>query len=87
MWEVVKDQTLSDASKKATLLDFDRVLGLGLAGLKKLEIPQDVQQLIDEREQARKSKDFALSDRLRADIESRGYAVKDTANGPVVEKI
>ena len=87
MWEVVKDQALGTADKRATLLDFDRVLGLGLADLKKIEIPQEIQQLVDEREQARKSKDFALSDKLRADIESQGYIVKDTADGPVVEKI
>lgn len=80
---------LAPASKLATVLDFDRVLGLGLAQAKDFvileitfsELPTEVQALALARETARKNKDFNESDRLRDEIKSRGYTVEDTKNG------
>src|SRR3990167_4925763 len=40
--------------------------------------------LADEREAARKNKDFARSDTLRTQIESKGFIVKDTSAGPEI---
>ncbi len=86
MWELVKDADIPSVDKKATLLDFDRVLGLGLAELKREDIPAEITALAHAREQARQEKDWTCSDELRGEIESQGYTVKDTDNGPVVEK-
>ena len=80
---------LEPASKLATVLDFDKVLGLGLAQAKESvtleitfsELPNEVQALALARETARKNKDFSESDRLREEIKSRGYTVEDTKNG------
>jgi len=82
-WDVIKDGNMSDADKKATILDFDKVLGLGFANLKEtdmIEMPEEVLQLVKEREQARKEKDFKKSDELRAQINSLGYKVYDKTN-------
>lgn len=49
-------------------------------------IPADIQQLIDARAAARAAKDFAASDRLRAEIETKGYEVRDTKGEQVVKK-
>lgn len=87
MWEVLKDTVLPAADKRATLLAFDAVLGLGLAELKADEIPVDVLALAQEREAARKSGDFFTSDRLRDKIKALGYEVKDTVDGPKVTRI
>lgn len=78
VWGVVKSD-LSVADKQATLLDFDRVLGLGLAGWKPEKVPADVKKLADERWKARAKKDWATSDALRSKIEEMGYEVKDGA--------
>jgi len=51
-----------------------------------LDVPADVQVLVDQRATARTSKDFAGSDRLRAEIERLGYEVRDTGEGQVVKK-
>jgi cysteinyl-tRNA synthetase len=75
--------------KLATVLDFDKVLGLGLADAQKFvvseiafsELPDEVQALALARETARKDKDFKESDRLRDEIKSRGFAVEDTKEG------
>ncbi len=49
-------------------------------------IPADVQKLFDDRQQARAHKNFALSDSLRKEIESRGFMVEDSAKGTRVVK-
>jgi len=66
LWELLKSNYPTDAKKK-TLLEFDRVLGLGLAKIKKkkLSIPKAVKDLAEQREKARKKKDFSTADTLR----------------------
>jgi cysteinyl-tRNA synthetase len=82
----MKDENMSDADKKATILDFDRVFGLGFENLKEEIIPEEVLKLAKEREQARADKDFTKSDELRAEINKLGYEVKDTEGGQKVSK-
>lgn len=87
VWALLKDTTVSDADKRATLIDFDRVLGLNLAKWQPAEIPSEILALAQEREAARAAKDFGRSDQLRAELSEKGYSVKDTDAGPVVTKI
>lgn len=87
MWDVVKDENMSPADKKATILDFDKVLGFGFENLKREEIPKEITELAEERESARKEKNFKKSDELRKKINSLGYEVKDTNEGPRLQKI
>ena len=87
LWDVFKDENISDGDKKATILDFDKVLGLGFENLKEEIIPENIKKLAEEREQARKNKDFKKSDELRKEINSLGYEVKDTAGGQKISKI
>jgi cysteinyl-tRNA synthetase len=46
------------------------------------EIPSEVVQLRDAREQARAARDYAEADRLRDEIRSRGWEVRDGPEGP-----
>ena len=83
-WELLKDSGVSDADKRATILDFDRVFGLKLGSLAPIEeekIPLEIQALVDAREEARKAKEWEKADALRAEIEDRGYTVSDTQSG------
>jgi cysteinyl-tRNA synthetase len=86
IWEITKNGQLSLAEKKKLILKFDRVLGLQLDHIEILEIPENVQELIDQRDVARVEKDFAKSDELRAQIEQLGFEVMDTPEGTKVEK-
>jgi cysteinyl-tRNA synthetase len=73
---------ISESEKHATILDFDRVLGLGLDQVDKpQDLPAEVQKLLEARRRARASKDFKASDRLRDEIQALGYEVKDTREG------
>lgn len=87
LWDVIKDGNMSDADKKATILDFDQVLGLGFAELKEEIIPDEISKLVDERSEARNNKDFTKSDELRKKINSLGYDVKDSSEGQKISKI
>ena len=46
----------------------------------------EIEKLVEERAAAKKAKNFAEADRIRGELTARGYAVIDTANGPVVKK-
>ncbi len=82
--DTLRDEKISDADKKATILDFDKVLGLQLDKIETFEIPNEVKELIKERDIARANKDFAKSDELRNEIEKLGFEVKDTSEGTVI---
>ena len=83
---------LEPANKLATALDFDKVLGLSLNSEickkgKNEKIPIEIQNILDDRENARKSKDFKKSDELRNKLLNLGYEVKDTAEGQKIKII
>jgi cysteinyl-tRNA synthetase len=84
LWKMMKDETLSNSDKCATLLVLSDYLGLGLEKIQKEikeEIPDTVKELLMLREDARAQKDFVTSDHLRDEIASYGYLVKDTQSG------
>jgi len=89
MWELMKDDAYSDAEKRATIIDFDYVFGLKLGDVPRTpeEIPKAIAALSDAREEARKAKDWKKADALRAEIEARGYELKDTPDGPVLRSL
>jgi cysteinyl-tRNA synthetase len=73
---------IPSTEKKATILDFDRVLGLGLDQVDKpQELPAEVRELLEARRRAREAKNWAESDRLRDEIQVLGFTVKDTRDG------
>ncbi len=83
LWKVVGDEGVASSVKAATVLEFDKVLGLKLADnvSRPLIIPTEVQALLDARMYAREAKDFAKSDELRDKIANLGFIVEDGQNG------
>ena len=85
--------TLSAASSKAALetaaAAFDEITGvLGLLyNRKKDEVPAEVTALVEKRAAAKKAKDWATADAIRAQLTELGWAVKDTAQGPQLSKL
>ena len=93
IFEFVKEiNTLSDGADKPSLeaaaKTFDELAGvLGLLyNRKKAAVPPEVEALVAERAAAKKAKDFARADALRAEIAAMGWTVVDTAQGPQVSK-
>ncbi len=83
---------LSKDIKLATILDFDKILGLELDKAKEKipqeipisELPQNIQDLIKERQKARDNKDYKKSDELREKILKSNCLIKDTQQGQKV---
>lgn len=92
VWEVARNDIKSNKFAKL-LLEFDKVLGLDLANSKeylekeeKQEIPEEIQKLLEERKTARENKNWAESDRIRDLIKEKGYTVKDTKDGQIIDR-
>ena len=96
LYDVMKSKA-NAATKLALINDFDKVLGLDLIANAKLfleesanasaDIPAEVMELVEQRKEARKAKNFALADELRDKIASLGYEVKETRQGTEISKI
>ena len=88
VWELLK--LPPSASVYSLILEFDKVLSLGLENavlaLDSIEIPQEIISLADKRLSAKKSKDFKLSDSLREQISSLGYEIQDTKDSYTIVK-
>ena len=86
VWDLAKSD-LPSKTKRATTRYFDKVLGLGLEAWQPAvnEIPPDIQELADKREEARLEKDWASADKARDALLERGYEILDTQDGPVVK--
>jgi len=82
-WELVRAD-LPAAVRKATLLKFDEVLGLGLANWKPSaeEAPAEVLELLTQRQLARAEKRWQDADALRDQISAAGWELMDTPEGP-----
>ncbi len=86
-WEALRGERPA-AVKRATLLAFDRVFGLGLASwLPPVEaIPDDVRALADARSAARRAKNWAEADRLRGELAAAGWEMEDRADGYALKR-
>ena len=77
VWDVIRNPK---KSKKLAdlLLKFDEILGLRLDEEEKIELPDEIKSIIEERKLARLNKDWKKSDKLRDYLNEKGYLVKDT---------
>ena len=87
VWDVIKNPKKSKKLQNL-LLKFDEVLGLDLKNYQKQEnvLPEEIENLVQERNEARKNKNWAESDRIRDLLTEKGYIVKDSKEGTIVEK-
>lgn len=74
-----------DNSNELSITDWQKIEQLfGLALINdSLKIDKPTQNLITEREEARKNKDYAKSDQIRDKLASLNITVKDTPDGPI----
>ena len=86
VWNIIRYEKKSKQLAEL-LLDFDKVLGLEIDKQEKDEkLPEEIENLVEERKQARSDKNWSLSDELRDKISSLGYNVKDTKDGMEITK-
>ena len=88
VYDALKADT-NDATKKALIESFDKVLSLGLLEGKALnknentdsELENFVLAKIEERKEAKKAKDFAKADAIRDELFAKGVVIEDTREG------
>lgn len=92
LYDVLKSN-INAKTKIALINDFDKVLSLDLVetAKKSLEveeevIPNEVLEIAQQRQQARKDKNFALADELRDKISEMGYVIEETRQGTKITK-
>lgn len=84
LWDLLRD--VKAQGKIKTIERIDRVFGLDLLKQEKIEIPDNIQKLLEEREQEKKSKNWDKADEIRKQIEKLGYRVEDTKQGQIIKK-
>lgn len=95
LFELSKDLNTNisiDSSKELVTksLELMRELGKPLGMLQKTtkgSLEDEVEALIEQRQQARKNRDFALADKIRDDLKTRGIILEDTPQGVRWKKI
>ncbi len=91
VWELVKSDYPTSA-RAESLFKFDKILGLDLENakdyIKKEEeiVPQEVMELVGQREELRKKKRFHLADQMRNKIKKMGYEIQDNDDGSMTIK-
>jgi len=89
LWGVVRDEKLSAKARLELIYDFDKVLGLDLEKSeekKSGDVPDEVMSLVNQRTEAKKTKNFKLADELRAKVKEMGYEIVDKKDGAEVKK-
>ena len=85
LYDVIKDETLTNNTKLTLIEKFDSVLSLNLlkeeASLVDDSLRVYIEQKIAERLQAKKDKNYALADAIRTELAERGVTLKDTPSG------
>lgn len=84
VWSVARS-ALPAAAKRALLLEFDEILGLGLASATPRHAAQEqdprIDALVAARQAARAQRDFAEADRIRDLLRAEGVELEDTREG------
>ena len=88
LYDVLKSD-LNNTTKLYLTKKFDEVLGLNLCVKEELEIDSQLEQYIknkiEERNIAKKNKDYSLADQIRDELKEKGIIIKDTREGTIFE--
>ena len=93
LWEVLKSNVPSE-DKYDLAVSFDEVLGLKLSQIPnslsrrqagKIQIPNEVNEMLKKREKVRKMGKFEEADEIRKAIEQKGFWVEDSPEGPILK--
>lgn len=90
LWQLLKDPEVGPAGAVAAALEMDGVLGLGLAAAREGEAQEidevlklKVEELVSRRLEAKKAKNWAEADAIRAELKSMGITLEDSPSGTV----
>ena len=88
LFDMLKDNEINDDTKLYLVNEFDKVLSLSLIDTKKdvdSELLNKINKMIEERNNAKKNKDYALADEIRNKLLEMNVVIKDTREGTTFE--
>ena len=89
LYDLLKDENISDDKKVKLIEEFDKVLSLSLLDDEEINISEDeinyINEMIEKRKEAKKEKNFTLADEIRNNLEKQGIILKDTREGTTFE--
>lgn len=86
LWEVVKDKELGGKSL-SIISEMDKVFSLDLLKEEKVHVSFSIEKLIEEREEARRKKNFSRADKIRDELLEKGIILEDTNQGVKWKKV
>lgn len=91
LFNMIKDNKLNNNSKLYLIKEFDKVLSLDLLEEKNQKLSNEfineIEELIEERDNAKENKDYVKADEIRTKLEEKNIRLKDTINGTIWEII
>ena len=89
LYDVIKDNSISNKTKLALIEDFDQVLSLDLLVHDSVHIDDELKQYIEDkiskRNIAKQNKDYELADKIRDELKEKGIIIKDSREGVTYE--
>ena len=82
LWDAVDQKMVG----RKTLLWLDQILAIGITETKALKVPKTITVLLNQREEYRKAQDWEKSDKIRDELEKKGWEILDTPDGIEIYK-
>ena len=87
LWEVIRNKELNNNEKYELIIEFDKILGLNLDVEERIELTEEQKKLIEQREEARKRKDWKTADEIRKKLKEQHIILEDTEKGVRIKRI
>ena len=88
LYDLLKDNEVNDKTKKEIIKSFDEVLSLDLIKEKKQREDHDeIMKKIEERNNAKKERNFELADKIRNELLEKGIMLVDTREGTTYKEV
>lgn len=87
LWETIRDKNITEKEKLGLIKEFDKVFGFKLTEKEEEEIPSEIIDLMNQRTEYKKQKNYQKADEIREVLKQKGYEIKDTPKGPKIKKI
>ncbi|MBC8095098.1 MAG: cysteine--tRNA ligase, partial [Akkermansiaceae bacterium] len=82
------DSAFTQPEAAAALTAWEKInTVLGIGAVAEAEAPAELLALLEERQAARKAKDFKRSDAIRDELKAKGWVIEDTPKGPKLKKL
>ena len=84
---LLTDNQFSSAQAAAALAAWTRIDSVfGIGERPDAEVPSELVALLEQREAARKAKDFKQADAIREELKAKGWVIEDTPKGPHLKR-